>query len=197
MKHASISNIYLKLRIERRRFLDWVDAFWGYDVFIAHRRADSADYARKLHEQLQQERISCFIDQKVYGPGDSLEVETRRQAAKSTVFVLLGSPEILAPRKAKDWIEEEINAYLASHEADRKVLPIDFGGTIEKELSSTTNSILGKVEPFLRVAESLSALAATPSAQCSPRYGQSWTGAGETGRASAFFRWPQAFSRSS
>jgi len=42
-------------------------------------------------------------------------------------------------------------------------LPIDFGGTIEKELPALTSPIVGKVEPFLRIPESLSALEAPPS----------------------------------
>jgi len=163
MKFAFISNIYPRVRNQRRRFLTWVDAFWGYDVFIAHRRGDAAEYARRLYELLQAKRISCFIDQKVYGAGDYLTVATRRHVAKSSVFVLLGSPEILTLRKPKDWVEEEINEYLASHESDPKVVPIDFGETIVKALPSATNPILGKVENFLRIAEPLSALAATPS----------------------------------
>jgi hypothetical protein len=140
MKFVFISNTYRELRNQRRRFLDWVDAFWGYDVFIAHRRADAAEYARKLFELLQAERISCFIDRAVYGPGDSLTVATRRHAAKSTVLVLLGSPEILASRKPKDWVDEEINEYLGSHESDPKVMPIDFGETIADALPSTAKS---------------------------------------------------------
>jgi len=46
----------------------WVDALWGYDVFIAHRRSDAADYAKELYDRLTAERISCFIDRIVYGP---------------------------------------------------------------------------------------------------------------------------------
>src|ERR1700720_501349 len=47
----------------------WIDAWWGYDVFIAHRRADAADYAGALHSRLAAEKISGFIDRVVYGPG--------------------------------------------------------------------------------------------------------------------------------
>ena len=127
-----ISDVVRGLKNQRKRFLNWVDAFWGYDVFIAHRRADAAEYAHKLYEALTAQRISCFIDRAVYGPGDSLAVATQRHVRKSTLFVLLGSPEILSPRKPKDWVEEEVNEYLASHESDPKIIPIDFGETIAK-----------------------------------------------------------------
>ena len=116
-------------------FLNWIDAFWGYDVFIAHRRVDAADYARKLYEALTAQRISCFIDRAVYGPGDSLAVATQRHVRKSTLFVLLGSPEILSSRVPVDWVEEEVNQYLASHESDPKIIPIDFGETIANATS--------------------------------------------------------------
>ena len=93
-----IADAFRGLKDQQRRFLNWVDAFWGYDVFIAHRRADAAEYARRLYEALRAQRISCFIDRAVYGPGDLLAVATQRHVRKSTVFVLLGSPEILSPR---------------------------------------------------------------------------------------------------
>ena len=67
-----ISEVARGIRKQRKRFFNWIDAFWGYDVFIAHRRADAADYARKLYEALKTDRISCFIDRAVYGPGDFL-----------------------------------------------------------------------------------------------------------------------------
>jgi hypothetical protein len=94
-----ISDIVCGLRNQHRRFLNWIDAFWGYDVFIAHRRADASEYALKLYEALKAQRIACFIDRAVYGPGDSLAVATQRHVHKSTLFVLLGSPEILSSRK--------------------------------------------------------------------------------------------------
>jgi hypothetical protein len=109
-----VADIVRSLRNQHKRFLNWVDAFWGYDVFIAHRRADAAEYAHKLYEALTAQRISCFIDRAVYGPGDSLAVATQRHVQKSTVFVLLGSPELLSSRKPVDWVEEEVNTYLGS-----------------------------------------------------------------------------------
>jgi hypothetical protein len=85
-------------------FARWVDAFWGYDVFIAHRRADAAEYAQALYDVLRRANISCFIDRIVYEPGNSLLVATRRHVAKSTLFLVVGSPELTKPRKPIDWV---------------------------------------------------------------------------------------------
>jgi hypothetical protein len=157
-----VSDIVRGLKDQHKRFLNWVDAFWGYDVFIAHRRADASEYARRLYEALTAQRISCFIDRAVYGPGDSLAVATLRHVRKSTVFVLLGSPEILSPRIPKDWVQEEVDQYLASHGADPKIIPVDFGETIANS-SPTANSILGRIENFVRIPEALPALVEPPS----------------------------------
>jgi hypothetical protein len=159
MMIARISN---RIRKQHKRFLNWVDAFWGYDVFIAHRRSDAAEYARKLYEALQAQRISCFIDRAVYGPGDSLAMATQRHVHKSTLFVLLGSPEILSSRKPADWVEEEVKEYLASHGSDPKIIPIDFGETIA-QAAPASNSILQRIQNFVRIPEALPALAESPS----------------------------------
>jgi cbb3-type cytochrome oxidase subunit 3 len=149
----------------RVRLRTWIDAFWGYDVFIAHRRSDAAEYARRLAEALQAEpkRIASFLDRKVYRPGDSLTVETKRNAAKSDLLVLVGSPELTNLRTPDDWVEQEVNAYLESHVSDRKVIPIDFGGTIANAPSSTGNRILLQVKNFVRSEQPLSALVEPPS----------------------------------
>src|SRR6516164_753200 len=149
----------------RVRLGAWIDAFWGFDAFIAHRRSDGAEYAHRLYEVLWAEPkpIGCFIDREVYGPGDSLTVATKRNAAKSTLLVLIGSPELTNLRTPVDWVEEEVKTYLASHKSDAKVIPIDFGGTIENALSSTGNRFLLRIQPFLRQSEPLSALNEPPS----------------------------------
>lgn len=149
-------------------FARWVDSFWGYDVFIAHRRADAAEYAQRIYEKLTQEKISCFIDKVVYGAGDSLLVATRRHVTKSTLFFLVGSPALLTPRQP-DWVEQEIQTYLTSHETDPKLILVDFGMTVANALAApavpgtSAHPILRYVEPFLRIPEDLPDLAQPPS----------------------------------
>jgi hypothetical protein len=59
-------------------------------------------------------------------------------------------------------VEEEVNEYLASHGSDPKIIPIDFGETIAKAVPAT-NSILKRVQNFVRIPEALPALAESPS----------------------------------
>jgi WD40 repeat protein len=141
------------------RVLRWFEALWGYDVFIAHRRKDAADYAQALYDELTNEKISCFIDRVVYGPGDSLLVATKRHITRSTVFMLLGSPELLRVRRPVDWVEQELNEFLSANTTDPKVILIDFGGVIANELDRLAQAgtpphpIISKVRDFVRITE--------------------------------------------
>ncbi|WP_175345363.1 toll/interleukin-1 receptor domain-containing protein [Bradyrhizobium sp. ORS 375] len=149
----------------------WIDAWWGYDVFIAHRRADAAGYASALHSQLEAEKISSFVDRVVYGPGDSLLVATERHVAKSAILLLVGSPELLKPRQPVDWVEKEIETFLRTHRADPKVIIVDFGNAIADALVGRCTTvmpdhpILKQVASFLRVSEPLSGLQLSPSGE--------------------------------
>jgi WD40 repeat protein len=166
---SGIDRITTWIRVSLRDVVRRVDALWGYDVFIAHRRADAAKYAEALHEKLSAEKISSFIDRVVYGPGDSLLVATRQHVAKSSLFVLVGSPELLIPRHPVDWIEREIDTFLNSHEANPKILLVDFDSCVAKALAlpaaagAPPHPILGNLAPFLRISESLPALSLPPS----------------------------------
>lgn len=162
---ATLATVQRAIRRSRLSAWRWVDALWGYDVFIAHRRSDAAGYAHALYERLTAERISCFIDRIVYVPGDSLFVATSRHVAKSTVLIVVGSPDVLDVRRPVDWIEREIETYLATHEADPKIVLIDFGATIENALAvdMASNSIVKQVEPFIRLAEPISGLSSQVS----------------------------------
>jgi hypothetical protein len=147
----------------------WVDGWWGYDVFIAHRRADAAQYALALYDKLRAEKISCFIDRVVYGPGDSLLLATHQHVTKSSLFLLVGSPELLKLRKPIDWVEEEIRTYLNSHRENAKVLLVDFGMVIANALAeaggaaASSHSILKQLAPFIWVSQDAQAVAGPPS----------------------------------
>lgn len=150
------------------RLTAWLDGLWGHDVFIAHRRADGALYAARLHQLLQQDKISSFLDTKIYLPGDSLRISTRRHAGKSTLLVLLGSPEIAVPRKPVDWVEQEIVHYLETHLDHPKLIVVDFGSIIANsvlgEITQPASPIAQKVAEFVLLPEELSALPLSPSA---------------------------------
>ncbi len=166
---SAIGRITTWMSASWRDMVRRVDALWGYDVFIAHRRADAATYAAALHEKLSSEKIASFIDRVVYGPGDSLLVATRQHVAKSSLFVLLGSPELLIPRRPVDWIEREIDTFLTSRQANPKILLIDFDSCVANALArpaaagAPPHPILQHLAPFLRISEPLSALSLSPS----------------------------------
>lgn len=157
--------LFESLKTLRLAIQTWVDALWGYDVFIAHRRADAADYAQSLFTRLRGAGIAGFIDRVVYGPGDSLLISTRRHARKSTLLLVVGSPGLLPVRAPIDWVAEEITAYLDSHAHDPKVLLVTFGAPILEALHNPPPALgfLHRLQHFYRIAESLEALDQTPS----------------------------------
>lgn len=151
-------------------FTQTMDALWGYDVFIAHRAVDAKGYSKLLSDALVAEKMSCFFDQIVYTPGDSLRVATQRHASKTTVLVVIGSPELLVLRKPVDWVEREIATYLTARGRDPRIVVIDFGGVIENALlaaraSNLQHPILDAIEDFIRLGENSDALSTTPSSR--------------------------------
>ena len=185
------------IRKQHRRFLNWVDAFWGYDVFIAHRRVDAAEYAQKYYDALKAQRISCFIDRAVYGPGDYLAVATKRHVRKSTVFVLLGSPEILSSRKPKDWVEEEVNEYLAFNEFK---IPKSFRSILERPSQTRRQQRTRFWSASRTLSASLRVFPPSPNHRpkgCSKRSAVNSTVADETAHVSVFSKSQRSCWRSS
>ncbi|MBY5672296.1 TIR domain-containing protein [Rhizobium leguminosarum] len=142
----------------------WVDALWGYDVFIAHRRSDGEQYAKALYGLLQKKGIGCFLDQRVYVSGDSLPHSTKRNVSKSTILVLISSAQLYARQAStvydRDWVLEELNAYLESRNENPKVLVIDFDGELQRSIE---NPIAQKLQHYLRVTQPDEALQRVPS----------------------------------
>lgn len=164
-----LRRLIARLALVRVSVFRWVDGWWGYDVFIAHRRADAAQYAQDLYDKLRAEGISCFIDRVVYGPGDSLLLATRQHVAKSSLFLLVGSPELLKLRRPVDWVEEEIRTYFRTHRQNPKVMLIDFGKIITDALdqeggaAAASHPILRQLAPFLYIAQDAQSFTAPPS----------------------------------
>lgn len=138
-----------------------VDRLFGYDVFVAHRRADGAGYAARLVERLDREKLSSFIDRREYGPGDDLSAATVRHIRRATMLVVVGSPAILEAREP-DWVLTEIDTYIASRPAHRRLLlPIDFGQTLC--VASDRSPIVARLANTIRIEEPLEALDGPPS----------------------------------
>ncbi|GAB3662987.1 TIR domain-containing protein [Ramlibacter alkalitolerans] len=138
-----------------------IDRLFGYDVFVAHRRADAAGYAALLVERLDREKLSTFIDVREYGPGDELSAATLRHVRKATMLVVLGSPTILEPRDP-DWVFGEIDAYMAANSGESlRVLPIDFGATLAG--ATGRSAIADRLRDVIRLEQPLAALHEPPS----------------------------------
>lgn len=92
--------------------------FFGDDVFISYARSDGKHYATTLKNQLASMDISCFIDyEKVYA-GDVLNTTLKRAIRKSTVFVLVGTPNA----RNSDFVQLEINE---ARRIKSPIIPID------------------------------------------------------------------------
>src|SRR5260370_4956126 len=149
------------LRRMARASANALDRLFGYDVFVAHRRNDGAEYAARLVERFDKERLYAFIDTREYGAGDDLSISTIRHIRKATMLVVIGSPAILQNRDP-DWVLKEIETYIAEHQGDnRRILPIDFGGTLLEV--NNYSPIVTLLQSTIRVTEPLEALAAQPS----------------------------------
>jgi WD40 repeat protein len=164
---AALKKVTEALDLWRAAATRRIDALWGYDVFIAHRRSDGAEYARALFDRLSDDKISCFIDKVAYGPGDSLLVATQQHVAKSSILLLVASPQILEPRYPIDWVAKEIETYLGRQSRDPKLIVVDFGRTVEGALSSPPDTerpaFISHLGPFLRLTEDIEALSRPPT----------------------------------
>ncbi|CCD95356.1 hypothetical protein BRAO375_4180011 [Bradyrhizobium sp. ORS 375] len=141
-----------------RRWDRWVDGLWGYDVFISYRRSDAAVYARALHEALEAENTNSFIDATQFVPGDPLPQATLRNVRKSTLLVVLITPQICELR-SPDWVLTEVDAYLASHPEDPRVIAVFFAD----DLLVQAHPVVKKLRSFLHIKLAPSAINAAPS----------------------------------
>lgn len=140
-----------------------IDRLFGYDVFVAHRRADAAAYAALLVKRLDEEKLSTFIDTREYGPGDELSASTLRHIRKATMLVVLGSPLILQSRDP-DWVLAEVDAYFAANRGEAlRVLPISFGGALAG--MGDQSAIVARLRDVIRLEQPLAALQDSPSSE--------------------------------
>jgi WD40 repeat protein len=98
--------------------------FFGSDVFISYGRLDGTDYSLKLANELTRRRLDCAIDQWGTEPGADLPPELVRAIARSTLFVLVGSPAAAQSSNVRKEIE--------TFPRRDKVIPISFGRSLEQ-----------------------------------------------------------------
>ena len=102
-----------------------LDATFGYDFFISYTRRDGGkDYAEALARRLRVAGYQIFFDSDEYAMGDDWKVEGKWALRRTSQLILVASPEALSSPA----VVREVEIY--SSLPRRRIIPIDFGGTI-------------------------------------------------------------------
>lgn len=142
-------------RPSRRPPLSLLERLFGYDVFIAYRRADGATYAAELQRELGANDVRCFLDvaEEGFEHGQTLDGATPRAIARSAHVVVVctegafESPHVLTEARLARRLE-------------RKVIPIAFGTSFEGAAGSPLHA---ELEPYIRLTEAPEARDVGPS----------------------------------
>ena len=94
-----------------------VDRLSGYDVFISYSWSDGRTYAEALYRQLQDRRLSPFLDDERMDAGASLRTAVGRALRRSSVLVLVSTMGAL--RSAH--VASEVRTFARS---DRNIVPV-------------------------------------------------------------------------
>lgn len=101
-------------------------ALYGWDIFISHKKDESAKYARKLKDILEVKGYKCFLDEKNMSIGERLETEINNGLNLSQSLVLIGTDNALESK----FVKYEVDKF------KRDILPINVNNTLNKsELS--------------------------------------------------------------
>lgn len=99
--------------------------FKGDDVFISYSRADATVYALGLADELTKRGLACYIDQWGSPPGAQLPVPVLNALRRSTMLVLIGTPNAATSAA----VQLEVETFLKT---GRTIIPVSLEGTIEK-----------------------------------------------------------------
>lgn len=88
------------------------DLLFGYDYFIAHRRADAHRFAKALCDELEKRDFDCFLDERNYEIGGNLHLMQRLALARTTRLIVIVSPLAHESRPGEiDWLLEEVREF--------------------------------------------------------------------------------------
>jgi tetratricopeptide (TPR) repeat protein len=135
-----------------RRALDLV---FGYDFFISYSWSDGGRYAAALTRQLRSHGFEVFLDRDDYASGDDWKKVGAWKLRRTGQLVLVGSPA--AVRSAP--VIREVQIFSGT---GRRIVPIDFDGTLEWKTQDTPLAQYLPAE-ILRIREPALALEAGPS----------------------------------
>jgi len=119
---------------EKRSRRPFLDRFFGYDYFIAHRSTDGKAYAQALHGKLTSlaNPFRCFIDRHDYALGGDLPRMQATALRKSTrLIVIVTPPAHRTSEVGHDWLLSEVREFKASHGIRATIVPIGTRGTLD------------------------------------------------------------------
>lgn len=129
-KDADGAPPFLRLPLTAR----FIQKFWafllGYDVFISHSHQDGR-YALRLARLLSKNGYICYLDQLATKPSRELPDTIITAIGRSTVFVLVGTPNALGSTA----VGLEVDLFLSKpHQAERprNFIAIDVGGAVSE-----------------------------------------------------------------
>jgi hypothetical protein len=133
-----------------------VDSCFGYDFFVSYAWADGRTYAVQLTKKLEAMGFECFLDSAKYAKGDNWKLAGQRALRKTSRLVLVVSPRAHESKP----VLREVQIYTAR---GRRVIPIDFEGTLTTAAPSGS-PLLMLIDPdVLRIAENRDRLGIGPS----------------------------------
>ena len=89
---------------------------FDYEVFLSYSRIDK-DEARQIQKLLEQNGISCFLDEKSIMPGDDWELSLKKNLKNSRHLLLLMTPNSLK----SDWVLSE---WTIAWMLERMIVPV-------------------------------------------------------------------------
>jgi tetratricopeptide (TPR) repeat protein len=130
---------------------------FGYDFFISYSWSDGASYAAALTRQLRSQGFEVFFDRDDYASGDDWKKVGAWKLRRTGQLVLVGSPGALLSVP----VIREIQIFSGT---GRRIVPIDFDGTLEWKASGAPLAQYLPAE-ILRIREPAVALETGPSDQ--------------------------------
>ncbi|MFN0085813.1 MAG: TIR domain-containing protein [Blastocatellia bacterium] len=132
------------------------DIVFGYDFFISYASRDGEFYAAHLAKALEQRGFDCFLDNQSYSKGDDWRAVGTAAIRRTSQLVLVGSPQALQSEP----VLHEVRVFTAT---GRKVIPIEFDGTLEEARLQGTPLAKFITPEILRIKEPQKALKEGPA----------------------------------
>ncbi len=129
---------------------------FGYDYFISYAQLDGSRYANELMRALQLQGFVCFLDLQDYAKGDRWKTSGVWALKRTSVLLVVVTSGSLKSASVL-W---EVQTFVRGR---KRVIPIDFDGTLDSDLTSPLRSTIGS--DALRIKEQANTLNMGPSAE--------------------------------